>query len=409
VKILFITDNFPPEVNAPATRTYEHALRWVARGASVTVMTCAPNFPRGRVFEGYRNRLRSVEVRDGIRIVRVWSYMAANEGFLKRTLDYASFAVTAAIAGLFERADVIVATSPQFFTTFAARFLAMVRRRPWVFEVRDLWPESLVAVGAMQPSRLIRMLERIELALYRSAARIVVVTPAFRHNLVARGIDPSKIAVVTNGVDVSDWQLRPADPAFRSRIGASGKFLIGYIGTHGMAHGLDFIVRNAATLPEAHFLFVGDGAERDALVSLAHELGVPNATFLAAVPKQEVANYLANVDAVLVPLRKSETFRSVIPSKIFEAAAMEKPILLGVEGQAEAIVTAHNAGIAFEPENADSFAAAVRRLSSDREHYLRIVEGCRDLARTYDRNRLADCMLDVLQQATGRHALPTER
>lgn len=407
MRILFITDNFPPEVNAPATRTYEHALRWVASGADVTVITCAPNFPRGKVFPGFRNRLRTVETIDGIRVVRLWSYITANEGFVRRALDYLSFAVTATIGGLFERADVVVATSPQFFTTLSGWTISKLKRLPWVFEVRDLWPESVVAVGAMRKSRLIDIFERLELALYRSAARVVVVTPAFRANLISRGIDPGCVEVVTNGVDLGAWRRSDRDSTYKHRLGADGKFLIAYVGTHGMAHGLDFIVRSARKLPEAHFLFIGDGAERRALIELAERERVENVSFLAPVPKHEVAGHLSNADAVLVPLRKSETFKSVIPSKIFEAAAMGLPILLGVEGQAAEIITSHGAGICFEPENTAQFVDCVRRLATDEALCHRLAKGGASLARAYDRNRLADQFLGILNTIQAQ-ARPTD-
>ena len=193
MKILFITDNFPPEVNAPATRTQEHCAEWLKRGASITVLTCFPNFPKGVVFGGYKNKLYQVEMIDGVRVIRLWSYMARNEGFAKRVIDYCSFAFMAFWAGLFQKADVIVATSPQFFTTWAGAGIAFVRRKPWVFELRDLWPETITAVGAIKNMAVIRLLERIELWLYRNCTMVVAVTDAFKANLIRRGIDANKI------------------------------------------------------------------------------------------------------------------------------------------------------------------------------------------------------------------------
>ena len=170
MRILFLTDNFPPEVNAPATRTYEHCREWVKSGVAVTVITCAPNFPKGKVFQGYKNKLYQKEIIDGIRIIRVWSYMAANKGLIKRTLDYISFAVMAFFAGLPIKCDIIVGTSPQFFTAISSRFLSFFKRKPWVMEVRDLWPESIVAVGALKKdSRIYKFLKWIEKSLYKSA------------------------------------------------------------------------------------------------------------------------------------------------------------------------------------------------------------------------------------------------
>ena len=403
MRILFLTDNFPPEVNAPATRTYEHARAWLARGAEVTVVTSAPNFPQGKLYPGYRNRWRQVEMVDGIRVVRVWSYMTANEGFARRVVDYMSYAAMAFAVGLTERADVIIATSPQFFTTWAGWALSKLRGLPWIFELRDLWPESLAAVGAARNDRLLRLLERIELGLYRSASRVVAVTPAFRTNLLRRGIADGKVSVITNGVDLAKYQPRERDDLLAAEWGLGGKKVIGYLGTHGMAHGLDFILRAAMNVrnPDVRFLFVGDGAEKARLAALVEQLGLANVVMRPPVPKEEVARVLSIFDVALVPLRRSDTFKTVIPSKIFEAASMRKPLLLGVEGQAQEIVELFDAGVCFVPEDEGSFLQAVDALTSDPELYARLQDGCDGLARAYDRSALADDMLTIIEEVVG--------
>lgn len=401
MKVLFLTDNFPPEVNAPATRTIEHCKAWHEAGVEVTVITSAPNFPRGKLYAGYKNKLYQTENMGGLRVVRVWTYMAPNEGFVKRIADYVSFAITSFFAGLFQKADVIVATSPQFFTAVAGFGLGLVKRRPWIFELRDLWPESIAAVGAMRRGRMIRLFERLELFLYRRATRIVVVTPAFERNLVTRGIASRKIHVVTNGVDRASFPVLPKDRDLLGELGLAGKFVIGYVGTHGMAHGLDFVVRSAAKIQDGriHFLFVGDGAEKANVLSLADELNLENVTFVDPVPKDQVRRYISIFNAALVPLRRSNTFLSVIPSKIFEAAAMEKPILLGVDGQAREIVEKHGAGLFFEPENEMAFLEAVERLSGSTALQDRLKAAGSSLAETYDRKQLAEKMLGILRES----------
>ncbi|MEM1359940.1 MAG: glycosyltransferase family 4 protein, partial [Bacteroidota bacterium] len=214
MRLLFLTDNFPPEVNAPATRTYEHCQEWIARGVAVTVITCAPNFPQGKVYAGYRNRFWQEEYIDGIKVIRVWSYVAANAGFLRRILDYASFGIMAFLASLFVKTDLIVATSPQFFTAVGGYLAGLFKGKPWVMEVRDLWPESIRAVGAIQgKEKLLNQLEKVELFLYRKATAIVVVTNAFERNLVRRGIDSGKISVITNGVLTENFSVQPKDDA----------------------------------------------------------------------------------------------------------------------------------------------------------------------------------------------------
>ena len=400
MKILFITDNFPPEVNAPATRTYEHAQEWIKLGAEVTVITCAPNFPHGNIYEGYKNKLYQKEMMDGIEVIRVWSYITANSGFAKRVIDYVSFAFSAFLVGLFSKYDIIIATSPQFFTTWTAWSLSKIRRKPWIFELRDLWPESIKTVGAMKQGRTIEILEKIELALYHDATRVIAVTDAFKTNLTSRGIEANKIDVITNGSNVELFYPRPKDQELLERFNLNDKFIIGYIGTHGMAHSLDFIVSSIANIKDEsiHFLFIGDGAMKQKIVELANSLALKNITFLDSITKDEVPRYLAICDISLAPLKKEDNFKMVIPSKIFEASAMQKPTLLGVEGQAQEIIEKYNAGLCFEPENEADFIQKVMLLKNDPAIYHELQKGCVKLAEAYDRKKLAAQMLSIIQE-----------
>ena len=302
MKILFLTDNFPPEVNAPATRTYEHCKEWVKQGEKVTVITCVPNFPQGKVYKGYRNVFYQKEIMEGIHIIRVWTYITANEGFIKRTLDYISFSVSAFIAGLFQKTDIIIATSPQFFTALSGRALSFWKRKPWIMEVRDLWPESIKTVGAMNDNILIRYFEWQEKHCYHSAKKIVVVTDSFKRRLVERGIDSSKIDVVKNGVNRSLFVPVVKDLQLLNELGLQNKKIIGYIGTHGMAHKLDFILQCAKGMEgrhNYHFLFLGSGAEKRNLLDLKEKLDLKNVTMLDPVSKLEVKRYISILDIAL--------------------------------------------------------------------------------------------------------------
>ena len=401
MRILFITDNFPPEVNAPATRTYEHAIEWIEAGAEVTVLTCNPNFPQGRIYDGYKNRIKQVEHVDGIKVVRLWSYMSANQGFLKRTMDYMSFAWMSTVFGLFEKADVIIATSPQFFTTWAGWCLSKLKRKPWVFELRDLWPESIATVGAMsKESRAYRTLEKIELGLYRSADLVIPNTPAFKTNLINRGIDEDNIHVIPNGANLELFDPGRKNPELKERVGINEDFVVGYIGTHGLAHSLDFVMESiaGAEFNNVHFLFIGDGAEKEHVKGIAQMNDLKNVTFLDPIPKEEIPGYLSMTDASLVPLKKSDTFKTVIPSKIFEACAMGKPIILGVEGQAKEIIREFGAGVYFEPENSEEFVKAVNKLKDDSELHQSLSSNALNLAKAYDRKKLAKEMLEVIER-----------
>jgi hypothetical protein len=402
--ILFLTDNFPPETNAPASRTFEHARRWVAAGHRVTVVTGAPNFPSGRIHAGYRNALWSRESMDGIEVVRVWTYITANEGFLKRTLDYVSFMVAAILVSPFlPRPDVIVGTSPQFFTPCAALVVSWLRRRPFVFELRDLWPDSIVAVGAMRETAAIRALRKLEYFLYRRAARIVSVTQSFKRVLAGNGIPADKIAVVSNGVDLEAYQPGSRPVELAQRLGVDGKFVAAYVGTVGMAHGIGTLLDAARALrhrADIAFVVVGTGAQQAELAATARSEGLSSVIFVGAVSKAEVRDYWRLCDAAVVLLRDTPLFRHVIPSKMFEAMGMERAIILGVKGESEEILLASGAGVTIPPEDAAALAAAVARLADDRP-------GCAALgkkgrvfaAENFNRETLAGRMLDELQKS----------
>lgn len=278
--ILFLTDNFPPETNAPASRTHEHTKRWAAAGHRVTVVTTAPNFPAEKIFEGYRNRLWQRETIDGVEVIRLWTYITANEGFLRRSLDYMSFMVAAILATPFlPRADVVVSTSPQFFTPCAAYVVSRLKRRPWVFELRDLWPDSIVAVGAMKETPVIRALRKLEYFLYRKATRILSVTNSFRQVLCGNGIDRAKIDVVPNGADLEAYVPGPRSRALAERLGVKGKFVAAYVGTIGMAHGLGALLDAAERLrarKDIAIILVGAGAQERALREQAAARGLSN-------------------------------------------------------------------------------------------------------------------------------------
>ena len=401
--ILFLTDNFPPEVNAPASRTFEHCREWVKAGHRVTVITCAPNFPNGHVFDGYRNHLWESEEMAGIRVIRVWSYITANEGSVKRILDYQSFMVTATLATLFVRGvDVIIGTSPQFFTVCAAYVVSRLKRIPFVFELRDLWPASIKAVDALQDSIALRALERLELFLYRKATRIVSVTHSIKKNLVARGIDGDKITVISNGLDMSRFKPMPKDPDLVNELGLKGKFVAGYVGTHGLAHHLETLLNAAEMvrgLPNGavfHFILLGDGARKKALKEEAARRGLDNITFIDSVHKNQVTRYWSVLDVSIIHLKKRELFSTVVPSKLFECMGMGLPVLHGVAGESADIVRDDGVGIVFESENATELVENLRFLQQDYSSYEGYRANCREAAKKYDRTVLAQKMLEML-------------
>jgi hypothetical protein len=374
----------------------------VSAGARVTVITTAPNFPAGKLFPGYRNRLWQREWIDGVETIRVWSYITANEGFTRRTLDYMSFMVMGFLVGLYlPRPSVIVSTSPQFFSACAAYVLSIFKRRPFVFELRDLWPDSIVAVGAMQESASIRALRRLEYFLYRKAARIVSVTNSFKTVLSGNGVAADKIAVVRNGADLKGFTPGPKPDDLVMKHGLKGKFIAAYIGTIGMAHGLGTILDAAERLKanrDVAFVLVGDGAERMALERQAQERGLDNVKFVGSVGKDEVVRYWLLADAALVLLRDRPVFRHVLPSKMFEAMATARPIVLGVLGESAILLETAGAGVLIQPESPEELAKAVLRLAADPEACRNLgLNGRRFVEAELDRDKLAAAMLEELR------------
>jgi glycosyltransferase involved in cell wall biosynthesis len=370
VKILFVSHYFPPEVNAPANRTFEHARRWVADGHEVTVITGVPNHPKGEIFPGYRNRLLQEERTVGIRVIRTWMYLTANEGFLRRTLNYVLFAIASVLASFrAARPDVVVATSPQFFVGLAGALIAVLKWRPFVLEVRDLWPESIVALGQLRNRHVIRVLEGVETLLYRSAAGVVVNTRSFIEHVASRGVPRDRIALIHNGIDPALFHPLPRDVALLRRHGLEGKFIVGYVGTLGLAHGLAAILEAAELLrddPDVVFLLIGDGADRARLEQLIAQRGLANVRLLGLRPRAEVPAWLSAIDLTLVLLRDLPVFRTVIPSKVFEFLAQERPMLLAApRGEIRSLVEEAKVGLVIEPEDPQAIARAVREVRAN--------------------------------------------
>ncbi len=400
MRILFLTDNFPPETNAPATRTYENCLKWINMGHQVIVITCFPNFPKGKVFEGYTNKLYQKENIDGITVIRVWSYISENIGFIKRIIDYISYALTSFLFGLFIKTDLIIATSPQFFTAISGRMLSLFKRIPWVMEVRDLWPDSIAAVGSMSKSSIpFKILKKIEHHLYLSASKIVVVTDSFKKYIIKEHqIKPEKVGVFKNGVIINNLKKPKLNDviALKESLGLENKTVISYIGTHGLAHGLKFILESISKIsnPDIHFLFIGDGAEKQNLIKHSKTLHSKNFTFHDSVTKSDIPLYLEMSDFSLVNLKKSDEFKNVIPSKIFENIAMYKPILLGVEGESKELIDKYEVGVCFEPENIESFLNALSNIQKLERESFKV--NCNKMLTDFDRNNIAENLIKFI-------------
>jgi colanic acid biosynthesis glycosyl transferase WcaI len=409
VKILYISQYFPPEMGAPSARVSELAQRWAQGGHEVTVLTGFPNHPDGIIRPEYRKSFRRMVFRErvhDVNVVRSWLLPLPNRRPLERMLNYSSFMASAAITGSFLGApDAVIASSPQLLVGLAGWWISRLKHVPFIFEVRDLWPESLVAVGVgSAKSALHRSLTRIAAFLYREADHIVVVTPAFREFLVDRWQVPAeKISVVPNGVETRVFSPQFPDYDLRKNLGGDGKFIASFIGTMGLAHGLNTLIAAAErfkkTEPEVLFMLVGEGADRQRIATIAQAKGLSNIRFVPQQLREKVPHYIAASDACLVLLKKSEVFETVIPTKMLEFMSCAKPVILGVGGQAREIVERSRAGICIEPENADQLCDAILQLRKQdwlRESLGR--NGREYIIRNLSRERTADEYLQVLNE-----------
>ena len=405
MKILFLTHYYTPEGNAPASRVSALAERWAKDGHDVTILTCAPNVPNGVVYEGYKNKFSQTEVINGVKVVRVWTYIAANKGTLRRIMNFVSYMIMAFMRGLFmKRPDILIATSPQFFCGWAGVLLHSIKRIPFCLEVRDIWPESIIAVGAKLPSGLLTIISVMEKIMYNSADHIVTVGQGYVEKLKERGIDENKISVVMNGVDRTLFYPRERNEELLKKHSLDGKFICSYIGTIGMACALDTALESAEILQnqgndKIKIVLIGDGAVREELEAKAKAMNLKNVVFLGRRPKQEIPDWIASSDINLVHLKKTGLFQTVMPSKIFESAGCARPVLMGVDGFSRDLVENAKMGISIEPENAKAMADALLEASENLELLKQLGEnGYKNIAEKYDRDIQAENYLDILKE-----------
>jgi glycosyltransferase involved in cell wall biosynthesis len=398
VRVLIVTHYFPPETGAPQARLSGLAATWAADGDEVTVLTGMPNHPTGVLPQSYRRAVRRREHRDGYRVIRTWLYATPNEGMARKTLGHLSFMVSSVLLGWRASgpADVVVVSSPTFFSILSGWLLARLKRARFVVEIRDLWPAIFVELGVLTNRRIIGMLERLELAAYAAADQVVVVSEGFRADLVRRGVPPEKVHTIRNGVELD--RFTPAGDSstehheLRARLGAGpDDCLVLYAGTHGISQALSAVADAAAQLDgrAIRFAFVGDGADKRRLQRRITELGLRNVALLPGVPSGEMPTLLGAADICLVPLRNVPLFATFIPSKMFEYLAAGKAVVGSVTGEAAQIL-AEAGAVVVPPEDSGSLAAAIAALAADPQLRTEIGRVGRVFAeRYYDRAALA--------------------
>jgi colanic acid biosynthesis glycosyl transferase WcaI len=413
VKILYVSQYFPPEMGAPAARADELSKHWARMGHDATVLTGFPNHPTGVVPPEWRSRLRRLrydEIVEGVRVVRTWLWPLPNRKAHERIRNYASFAISAALTGCtLPKAQVVIATSPQLLCALAGWWIAFCKRTPFVFEVRDLWPESLAAVGVgSEDSLLHRLLGAIAGFLYRRADLIVVVSPAFKHHLIRYwNVPAEKIFTVENGVETDTFRFDATAPEVRKQLKLEDRFLICYIGTIGHAHGLETLIAAAehlqTALPNAMFLLIGEGAEKEQMVALAAARGLTNIQFLDQQPREKIPAYVSAADLCLVLLKKTELFKTVIPTKLLEYMACERAVVVAVDGQARLIVEQSGAGVFVEPEDSKELARVILDLAQQPEQRRQMGTSGREyIVQNFSRKQTAERYITVLETLSER-------
>lgn len=406
MRILYLSQYFPPEVGATQTRAYEMAQGLLRAGHQLTMLAEVPNHPEGVIRPEYRGKFWVREPLDGIDVIRIWVKTAPAKTFKTRMAFYLSYMLNAVLAGLLlarGRYDAIYATSPPLFVGAAALVLSWLRRTPLVFEVRDLWPESAVALGELHNPRFIRWATALEEACYRRARRIVVVTEGVRNRLIERGIPGEKLTLIPNGANTELFQPQPAaGQQLRAVLGLEGKFLIVYAGIHGIAQGLETALVAANRLrndPRLHFLFIGEGPRKAELLALKAELDLSNVTMLEAQPREAIPAYLSAADVALIPLRRLELFKGAVPSKLFDAWACGCPVLMSIDGEARTVLERAQGGVFFPPEDVEALVQAINRLQTAPDACKRFGEnGRRFVEAHYSRQAQAQSLVALLEK-----------
>lgn len=360
--ILLLSQWYYPEPNVKA---HPLARELIARGHEVQVLTGFPNYPSGRIYPGYRQRLYQRENLDDVPIIRVPLYPNHSRSGFKRIVNYVSFAASASLIGtwLCQRADVMWVYHPPLTVGIPAWWIELLRRIPFIYEIQDMWPETLSSTGMFSNRRALHLVGAAAKFIYRRAAAITVISPGFKKNLIDKGVPADKIHAIPNWADEEIFHPVPRDSDFGKQYGLTGRFNVMFAGNMGAAQALHHVVDAAAQLKgnaDIQFVFIGDGISLAELKRQAAEL--PNVRFIPQQPAEKVPHFLAWADAALVQLKDAPLFHITIPSKTIAYMACGRPILCGVRGDGAEVVSRAGAGLTYEPENAIALVNAIKAL-----------------------------------------------
>ncbi|MCR3955129.1 MAG: glycosyltransferase family 4 protein [Gudongella sp.] len=404
MKIVVICHYFPPEIGAPSARLYEMSKRWVELGNEVHVVTCFPNHPTGIIPDEYKGLKYKLENMDGIHVHRNYVYATPNKGFIKKTLGHISFMFSSVFYSMkkIDKPDVIITSSPTFFSIFSGYWYSLRKRADFILEIRDLWPAAMIELGVMKEGFITRVLEKMELFFYRKSKKLIMVTQSFKDNVVNRGISGDKVHVITNGVNQDLFYRKEKNQELINKHNLQDKFVISYVGAHGISQNLSTIIEVAKklrTYKNIEFVFVGEGAEKDKLKQIVKEEELNNVQFIDAQQKEVIPEYYNSSDLCLIPLKNIELFKTFIPSKMFEIMACGVPIVASLEGEAAQILQDSKAAMVVQPDNPGEIASAIEELLNDKEKYnLMKANGPEFVEKNYSRNKLAEKYLEVINE-----------
>jgi glycosyltransferase involved in cell wall biosynthesis len=405
MKIVVICHYFPPEIGAPSARIYEMAKHWVDLGNEVHVITCFPNHPTGIIPDEYKGMKYKEEDVDGIHVHRNYVYATPNKGFIKKTLGHISFMLSSILISMkkIDKPDVIITSSPTFFSIFSGYLYSLRKKADFILEIRDLWPAAMIELGVMREGLMTKVLEEMELFFYRKSKKLIMVTQSFKENVVSRGINEDKVYVITNGVNQELFYPKEKNQELINKYNLQNKFVISYVGAHGISQNLSTILEVAKTLKDnkiVAFLFVGEGAEKERLKQIATEEELTNVQFIDAQPKELIPEFYNSSNLCLIPLKNIELFKTFIPSKMFEIMACGVPIVASLEGEAANILNDSKAAIVVKPDNAADIALAIEKLMCDKELYNQMkASGPKFVEKNYSRKKLAEKYLEIIKGA----------
>lgn len=402
MKIVVLCHYFPPEIGAPSARIYEMAKHWVDLGNEVHVVTCFPNHPTGIIPDEYKGMKYKHEMMDGINVHRNYVYATPNKGFIKKTMGHISFMLSSVFISMkkISKPDVVITSSPTFFSIFSGYWYSLRKKASFVLEIRDLWPAAMIELGVMKKGIITNILEKMELFFYRKSNVLVMVTKAFKDNVVSRGIDAGKVHVITNGVNQEMFYPREKNISIIDKYKLQNKFVISYVGAHGISQNLSTIIEVAKNLSideEIQFLFIGEGAEKEKLKNLVKEYSLTNVSFIDSQRKEMIPEFYCTSDLCLVPLKNIELFKTFIPSKMFEIMACGVPIVASLEGEAADILEESKAAIVVKPDNINEIQSAILKLKKDTKLYNEMNHnGPKFVEKNYSRKILAEKYLDII-------------